>query len=70
MSGGIDQGIPFGQLVVWMVLEGTGSVRANRTDEPCPFGPGDTVVLPAGLNAPHLATEVDCKWLEITVPTA
>jgi mannose-6-phosphate isomerase len=70
MSGGIDQGIPFGQLVIWMVLEGTGSVRANRTDEPCLFAPGDTVVLPAGLDAPHLATEVDCKWLDITLPTA
>ncbi|MFH0981696.1 MAG: type I phosphomannose isomerase catalytic subunit [Planctomycetota bacterium] len=68
MIGGLDQPIPFAQLVIWMVLEGRGRIRSSPQAEPCVFGPGDTVVLPAGMAEPRLETDVDCMWLEVTLP--
>ncbi len=70
MTGGLDQPIPFAQLVIWMVLEGRGRIQGSPKDDPCEFGPGDTVVLPAGLETPRLTTDRDCLWLEVTLPGA
>jgi mannose-6-phosphate isomerase len=70
MTAGLDQPIPYGDLVVWMVLQGQGRIGYGRggQDGQIAFQPGDTLVLPAGLGPARLTTEEDCTWLEITVP--
>ena len=68
MTEGIDRPISYHRLVIWMVLHGKGRIKCSSCADPCEFGPGDTVVLPAGLNEPVLATDLDCVWLEVTVP--
>jgi mannose-6-phosphate isomerase len=68
MIEGYDGDIPYAQLVVWMVLEGSGEVTFAGGRERLTFGRGDTVVLPAGLSDGRLKTLSDCIWLEVTVP--
>lgn len=65
--GGIEQEIPYAELVCWVVLEGSGAIHygdAGRTV----FKLGDVVVLPAALKNPRLKTETDSAWLEVTIP--
>ncbi len=69
MTEGLDQSIPLGHLVIWMVLEGQGRITYSPQADPCAFGPGDTVVLPAGLREFRLTTQLDCVFLEITLPS-
>jgi len=69
MIDGLEQAIPYAQLVVWMVLEGRGTIRWGGSDQTLGFARGDTVVLPTGLKDPHLTTHDRCTWLEITIPT-
>jgi mannose-6-phosphate isomerase len=68
MAEGVEQPIPYAELVVWMVIEGRGSVRCRGLEEPLSFKVGDTVVLPAGLKDGHLKAESDLVWLEVTLP--
>jgi mannose-6-phosphate isomerase len=69
LTEGLDQPIPYGQLVIWMVLEGRGAVAYGNGRDKLDFGRGDTVLLPAGLDEARLITHSDCVWLELTVPT-
>ena len=68
ITAGIDQELPYQAMVVWMVLEGKGEISYNGMNEPFPFGRGDCVVLPAGLQQARLRTHEDCLWLEASVP--
>ena len=68
MIEGYDQDIPYGQLVVWMVLAGEGNIGFDDGRGRLDFGRGDTVVLPAGLKDARLTTRADCTWLEVTLP--
>jgi mannose-6-phosphate isomerase len=70
-SGGVEQEIPYAELVTWIVLTGQGSVSygSGADTGTIPFKPGDTVVLPAALTNARIKTETDCTWLEVTVPT-
>lgn len=65
---GMEMEIPYAEMVVWLILEGRGAILfgANASQ---PFKAGDCVVLPAALRGAKVKTEVDCVWLEITVPT-
>jgi len=64
---GMEQPIPYAELVCWIVLEGRGEIRyGNNAAEP--FGRGDVVILPAALPDPVLKTETPCTWLEVTLP--
>ena len=65
---GVEQGIPHLELVVWIVLEGCGSVSCEGHPDPFAFRAGDTVLLPAALKKGRVKTNVDCMWLEVTVP--
>jgi mannose-6-phosphate isomerase len=67
MVEGLDQPLPYAHLVVWMVLDGRGTIRWAERHE-LTFKRGDTVVIPAGLKDGHLTIEADCTWLEVTVP--
>jgi len=65
-SGGVEQDIPYAELVCWVVLEGEAEILYGGGCE-C-FKRGDTVVLPAGLRDARLKTLNDCQWLEVTIP--
>lgn len=67
MVEGMDQPIPHDDMVVWMVLEGKGSI-VYEGDGAVEFAAGDTLVIPAGTHHPRVRTASDCMWLEVTVP--
>ena len=68
MAEGVNQPIPHQEMVVWMVLEGTGLVHYKGADEPLAFRAGDTVLLPAALKEGRVETTSAGMWLEVTVP--
>lgn len=69
MVEGLDQEIPYAEPVVWIVLEGSGTITAKSAPA-VPFAPGDVVLLPASLKEGRVQTRTDCVWLEVTVPVA
>ncbi|MCG3177742.1 MAG: Mannose-6-phosphate isomerase ManA [Phycisphaerae bacterium] len=64
---GVEQEIPYAEMVVWQVLTGQGEVRHDG-GEPVPFRAGDLVLLPASLRGGRVFCQTDCTWLEVTVP--
>jgi len=68
----LDMPIPYGGMVVWIVLEGNGQIEMPKSDHggTTAFSAGDVVLLPAALRDASLHTETECVWLEITVPEA
>lgn len=64
---GMEQEIPYAELVCWIVLDGRGEVLYEKNKRE-PFAKGDVVILPAELKEPRLRTETDCLWLEVTIP--
>lgn len=65
--GEIEQPIPYAELVVWVVLEGSGEIHHGKGGMET-FTRGEVVVLPAGLPHAKLRTNSDCVWLEVTIP--
>ncbi len=70
MCEGLEQAIPYGGMVVWIVLEGRGEIEYHQGAKPMIFGTGDTVLLPAGLNEARIKVLQDAMWLEVTLPQA
>lgn len=68
MACGVTQRIPHLEMVIWIVLEGAGTIACNGLRDPVSFAAGDTVLLPAGLEDGQVAVNDDCLWLEVTVP--
>jgi len=68
MVEGVEQPIPHAEMVMWMVLEGSGDVRCDDLKEPLGFRRGDTVLLPAALRNGVVRAHEVCTWLEVTVP--
>lgn len=66
----LDMPIPYGGMVVWVVLEGDGQIEMPKSasDGVTRFSRGDVVLLPAGLHDASLHTDTQCLWLEVTVP--
>ncbi len=64
---GMEQEIPYAELVCWIVLDGRGEVLYEK-DGRDSFKKGDVVILPAEVKEPRLRTETDCMWLEVTIP--
>ena len=66
----LDMPIPYGGMVVWIVLEGDGQIEMTKSasDSVTRFSRGDVVLLPAGLKDASLHTDTQCLWLEVTVP--
>ncbi len=67
--GELEQEIPYAEPVLWFVLKGSGAILYDEKKS-VPFTVGDAVLLPANLADGQLRTDVDCDWLEITLPTA
>lgn len=64
---GMEQEIPHQEMVIWIVLEGSGTIlhgRSASTD----FSLGNTVLIPAGLKQGRVQAKTRCMWLEVTVP--
>lgn len=70
MSEGVDQEIPHQELVVWVMLEGRGSVVCKSAASPVDFALGDAVVIPAALKDGRVQTHEDCMWIEVTIPVS
>jgi len=68
MVEGVEQAIPYAEMVIWMVLEGEGEIIYDGPISPMRFRGGDTVVLPAALKKGRVKTTAECLWLEVTVP--
>lgn len=67
MTADVEQDIPYAELVVWIVLEGSGEITSGR-GEVGTFRKGEVVILPAALTNAKLKTTSDCVWLEVTIP--
>ena len=60
---------PKGRCSAMMLLAGDAKVSHDGTIEPVvQVRAGDTVLLPAHLDAPTILAETPCRWLEITLP--
>lgn len=71
MSQGYSQEIPYDQPTVWILLKGAGKITsASRAFDPVPFAAGQTLLLPAEMDQPHVALDQDTVWLEVTFPKA
>jgi len=70
MVDGVEMEIPYAEMVIWIALEGRGSIACDGLTSPLTFGAGDTVVIPAGLKKGRVATHANSMWLEVSVPIA
>ena len=57
-----------GACTAWMTLAGKGQITCTSVKEPVSVRPGDTVLLPAGINKPSLTVEEQITLLEVTIP--
>jgi len=68
MVEGVELPITYEELVIWIVLEGSGSVTWKGMGDPLTFGVGDTVVLPAALKEGRVKVHERTMWLEVSLP--
>ncbi|MGB0714326.1 MAG: type I phosphomannose isomerase catalytic subunit [Phycisphaerae bacterium] len=68
MVEGVEQPFDYGQMVIWIVLEGKGSIRAKGV-APIEFHAGQTLLLPSALKEGQVKIEEASMWLEVTLPT-
>ncbi|HEY0009286.1 MAG TPA: type I phosphomannose isomerase catalytic subunit [Tepidisphaeraceae bacterium] len=69
MSEGVEQRIPYDQPVIWMLLEGSVSIRVNNIQTPITATRGTTILLPARMEEPIVTATTDAAWLEVTFPS-
>ena len=67
-SEGVEQPLPSGRLVIWMILEGKLELRTDSPQETVTLTRGDTTLLPASVKNPTLKTLRDSLWLAVTLP--
>jgi len=68
MVDGVEMEIPYAEMVIWIVLEGRGSIVCEGLSGPTSFAMGDTVLIPAGMKKGRVLTHANCMWLEVSVP--
>lgn len=68
MVAGVEQPVPHAELVIWMVLEGSGQLRCKGLRDPLNFQVGDTVLIPAGIKEGFVSVDDNTMWLEVTLP--
>lgn len=69
MVEGAAQRIPYAEPVVWVVLEGAGTIEWSSSAEPMAFRKGNVVLIPAALSDAAVTITSPTKWLEVSVPT-
>ncbi len=69
MTEGLDEPLPYDHPVVWMFLSGSAQLRVKNLPDPVSLLPGQTLLLPADMDAPRLQTLADSQWLEVTLPS-
>lgn len=70
MVEGVDQDLPYEEFMIWIVLEGSGTISYKGSTERFTFAAGDTVLIPAGLREGRVQTAAKCMWLEVSRPIA
>lgn len=65
---GVEQPIPHQEMVIWIVLEGSGTISCKGYDKETAFGVGDTVLIPAAIKEGSVRVDANTMWLEVTVP--
>ncbi len=70
MVEGAEQLVPYQEMVIWIVLEGSGEIACDGIEQPVPFATGETVLLPAAMKNPIVRALTECMWLEVAVPIA
>lgn len=68
-TGCNPQELGYNQIVVWMVLEGSGLIVPNNGAAPVTFCRGETILIPASLSDAIVQIIQKAVWLEITFPT-
>jgi mannose-6-phosphate isomerase len=61
-----ERPLPTGTPFIWMLLEGRLRIKVDEVAEPLAFARGDTILLPAAMSNPTLATDGPCHWLEVS----
>ncbi len=64
-----EQALSYSQPVVWMVLEGNGSIACDGASG-VSFGRGQTLYIPPGMRDGKLGVDAGTAWLEVTFPQA
>lgn len=65
---GLVQGFPHAELVLWLILRGTGTLA--RGSAALPFQAGDLALIPANAAEITVSTAAACDLLEIKIPIA
>lgn len=68
MVEGVEQLIPYEEMMIWMVLEGGGEIQCRGLADAMRFQRGDTVLLPAAMKEARVRTSAPSLWLEVSVP--
>ncbi|MCH7591379.1 MAG: class I mannose-6-phosphate isomerase [Planctomycetes bacterium] len=68
MVEGVEQAFAYGEMVIWMILEGSGTINHEGPGDPVAFKTGDSIVIPAALRGGAVKTNTKCMWLEVTIP--
>ncbi len=66
LAGGVTQGLPHAEMVVWIVLAGRGELQRDRWI--CRFAPGEVLVIPAESASIVVEPHDDCELLEVKIP--
>ncbi len=70
MVAGVEQPLPYDEMVIWIVLAGQGSLRCTGLKQPVRFGAGDTLLIPAAIKNGIVKVDDSTMWLEVTLPIA
>ncbi|MHC5108309.1 MAG: type I phosphomannose isomerase catalytic subunit [Planctomycetota bacterium] len=68
MVDGVEQAFSYNEMVIWMVLEGTGLISWQGGRQSTRFRAGDTVLIPAGIQGGQVKIEDATMWLEVSLP--
>ena len=68
MVEGVEQAFGYDELVIWIVLEGSGMINHEGPGGPVTFKTGDSIVIPADLRGGGVKTNSKCMWLEVSIP--
>ncbi len=69
VGSGFEGNIDSRQPTVWVILSGNGIFDCHKTDE-VSFDPGQTLLLPPGMQGGRVRTHEPSQWLQISFPQA